>query len=106
MLAGRLRHRITIEHPVSAQNEYGEPVEDWATFAEAWASREDLAGREYFAAKQTLSEVTTRFRLRYIEGISPKMRILSDGLAYKIVSPPQDPEGRRRELIIMAKRVG
>lgn len=103
MEAGKLRHLITIEEPTESQNEYGEPVESWATFAQLWASRGDLAGREYFAAQQTQAEVTTRFRLRYVDGITAKMRVSSDGVLYQINSV-QDPDGRRRELIIMAER--
>jgi SPP1 family predicted phage head-tail adaptor len=104
MRAGKLRHRITIEAATVA-NVFGEEVETWTTFAEVWAAKEDLAGREFFAAQQTTAEVTTRFRLRYLDGVTPKMRINSDGVLYNIESV-QDPDGRRVELILMTVRHG
>lgn len=103
MRAGELRHRITIEAPTPVQDEYGEPVQGWAPFAEVWASREDLTGREAFLAQQVKAEVTTRFTMRHAEGVTANMRIRSDDVLYNIHSV-QDPEGRRRTLVLMAGR--
>jgi SPP1 family predicted phage head-tail adaptor len=106
MNPGELRHRITIEAPTDTQNEYGEPVQGWQPIATVWAAKQDLAGREFVAAQQTQAEVTTRFRLRYRDGITAKMRIrTADGTLYNVASV-QDPDGYRRETIIMAKREG
>jgi SPP1 family predicted phage head-tail adaptor len=102
MRAGTLRHRITIEAATVA-NVYGEEVETWSAIAEVFAAREDLSGREFFAAQQTNAEVTTRFRVRYIDGVTAKMRVYSDGVPYDIESV-QDPDGRRRELILLTVR--
>lgn len=103
MEAGKLRHRIMIEAPTGAQNEFGEPVEGWSLFASVWASREDLTGREAFLAQQAKSEVTSRFRVRYLDGVTGSMRISSDGVLYNIESV-QDVDGRRRSLVLLAKR--
>jgi SPP1 family predicted phage head-tail adaptor len=105
MQAGKLRHRITVEAPNEAQNEYGEPVESWAPFAEVWASREDLTGREAFLAQQVKAEVTTRFVFRYVAGITANMRVRSDGTLYNLHSVA-DPDGRRRTLVLLAVREG
>jgi SPP1 family predicted phage head-tail adaptor len=105
MEAGKLRHRITIEESTTVANNYGEPVETWATFAEVNASREDLSGRELYSAQQVHADVTTSFGLRYLTGVTASMRIVSDGLTYNIRSV-SDPDGRKRELAIIAARVG
>jgi SPP1 family predicted phage head-tail adaptor len=105
MEAGKLRHRVQVQHSVPAQDDYGEPLEVMASVGLALTSAEDLAGREYFTAQQTKSEVTTRFRTRWIGSVTPEMRILHDGRLYDVASV-QDPDGRRRELIIMASRKG
>jgi SPP1 family predicted phage head-tail adaptor len=105
MRAGTLRHFVAIEEPTEGQNEYGEPVAAWTTVHEAWASREDLAGREFFSAQTINAEVTTRFRLRYRDGLTSKMRLKDGSTLYDIASV-QDPDGRGRELIIMAARKG
>lgn len=105
MQAGKLRHRITIEAPGELQNEYGEPVEGWIPFVECYASREDLTGREAFLAQQVRAEVTTRFRMRFVAGITAMTRINDAGTIYNIESVT-DPEGRGRTLILLASRVG
>jgi SPP1 family predicted phage head-tail adaptor len=105
MDAGKLRHRVTIESPSTARDEFNEPVPGWNTVADAWASREDLTGRELFQAQAVAAEVTTRFRLRYADGIKAEMRLLCGGEAFDIKSVA-DPDGRRRELIILATRAG
>jgi SPP1 family predicted phage head-tail adaptor len=103
MRAGKLRHRITIEAPTASQDEYGEPIPTWAPLFTVWAAREDLAGREYFAAAQIQSEVTTKFRIRHRDGITAKMRVNDGGRLYDIAAV-QDPEGRGRELILLCVR--
>jgi SPP1 family predicted phage head-tail adaptor len=105
MRAGQLRYRIAIEKPVEVQDEYGEVVRTWEVHTLAFAKKEDLAGREYFAGQQLQSEVTTRFRTRHIEGTTSTMRIVCEGVIYDIDSV-QDPDGRKRELILMGKRNG
>lgn len=103
MRAGKLRHRIQIETLTTGRDIYGEPVETWTLFALVWASREDLAGREFFAAQQVNAEVTTRFGIRFIEGLTPQMRVRDGGTLYDLESV-QDPDGRARELILLATR--
>lgn len=105
MRAGKLRHRIRIEAPGTVQDKYGEPVEGWTTFAEVWASREDLTGREAFAAQQVNAEVTTRFGLRFLPGMTANMRVQCEGIGYDLQSVA-DPDGRGRELVLYAVRQG
>jgi SPP1 family predicted phage head-tail adaptor len=49
--------------------------------------------------------VTTRFGMRFRDGITAKMRLLSDGIAYNVASVA-DPDGRKRTLVVMAAREG
>jgi SPP1 family predicted phage head-tail adaptor len=104
MNPGTLRHRVTIEHPVTTQNEYGEQIPAWATFATVWASREDLTGREayYAGANQKAATMLTRFTIRYLAALSEQMRIVSDARTYGIQSIADD--GRREQLVILAER--
>ena len=103
MQAGKLRRLVTIESVTETPNEYGEPEQVWAEFAQAWAQQEDLTGREAFLAQQVLSEVTTRFTIRYVAGVTAKMRVVSDDTIYNIQSVA-DPDGKRRSLVLMALR--
>lgn len=79
MTAGRLRHRITIQEPVTARNGFNEAITTWVTVATVWASVEPISGREFFAAEHVQSEITHRIRVRYRAGIAPTMRVVFNG---------------------------
>ena len=99
--AGKLRHSITIQVSTVTQDDYGASVESWDTFATVRASVEPLQGREYFAAQQVQAEVTTRFRIRYLAGVKPSMRVLFEGRTFD-VQAVLDPNEMHRELHLMA----
>lgn len=101
MRSGKLRHEITIQAVTTTQDGYGGQTESWSTFATVRASVEPLQGREYFAAQQVQAEVTTRFRIRYLSGVTPKMRVLYDGRTFNVASVI-NPNERSHELHIMA----
>lgn len=86
MHSGALRHKIIIQQPAGVRDSNGQMVETWTTFATVWASVEPLQGREFFAADQINSEITTRIRLRYLSGITQDMRISFDSRIYDIRS--------------------
>jgi len=73
--AGNLRHYITIEQPVENFDSNKELITTWSTFSQVWAEILPLVGREYWSAKQVNAETTGKLRIRYIAGITPKMRI-------------------------------
>ncbi len=100
-LASRLRHKITIETSSESANSYGEAVQTWTTYATMKAAVEPLNGREYFSGQQTDAEINTRFRIRYVAGITSKMRIAFDSRTFDIKAVINDQE-RNKELTIMA----
>ncbi len=84
MRAGKMDRFITIEEFTAVQDAFGQETETWTEFATVWAEKVDIKARERFAAQQDLAEETTRFRMRYLQGITPKMRIVDDGKTYDI----------------------
>lgn len=100
MRAGKLRHRITIQQVAETQDETGALVSDWSTFAEVWGSVEPLRGRELFMAHEQQARMDVRIRLRYLAGITAKMRVLFGSHTYQIVSVI-NPEMRNREMQLM-----
>lgn len=89
MRAGQLNKKVTVQSYTSAANSFGEMIETWSTYATRNASVEPLQGREFWAAQQLNSEVTSKIRLRYdsITGaITPKMRVQWDSRTFKIHS--------------------
>lgn len=102
MRAGRLNKRIVVQQKTPAIDEFEGTVYGWSTFATAWARVVHLKGRELVAAQAAKSEITTKFNLRYMAGLSSEMRILYNGVAYDIEFI-DDVDEAHRELWIMAK---
>jgi SPP1 family predicted phage head-tail adaptor len=72
--AGELRHSVVIQTNTESQS-YGELTDSWGTFATVSASIEPLSGREFFDSRHTGAELTHRVRMRYLAGVTPKMRV-------------------------------
>jgi SPP1 family predicted phage head-tail adaptor len=102
MNIGKLRHRIAIEQVTETQDTDGAVIETWSVFAVAQASIEPISGREYIAAQSTQAEVTHRIRLRYLSGVTPKMRVNCNSRIFDILSAINVGE-RNRELQLMCR---
>lgn len=98
-----LNQRIRIERRDKSTNSRGEVTYDWAEVITVWASANPLRGRDYFAAAQTQSEVTTRFRIRYRTGIDATMRVVWKGGYYDIKGEPIEVDGAREWIDLMCK---
>ena len=74
----------------------------WADFAAdvpaAWQSG---PGREYLAAEAIRAEVTGRFELRYMAGVTAEMRVLWDGSVFNIKAPPVVDHTARRYMTLL-----
>ena len=101
MRAGKLRHSIEIQQAIETQGGTGAPVKTWQTFTQTRASYEPMTGKEIFAANQEQATSTTRFRTRFVDGVTPKMRIIFKTRIFNITSAI-DVYGRGRELEILA----
>jgi len=106
--AGRLRHRITLERRADIQAPTGEVAPNYETLAVVWGSIRPMNGREFFAAQQIQSDVTTKITVRYKRGIDSTVRIRArsalgqqeDDL-YDIASVIQDAHSGRAEITFM-----
>lgn len=98
---GRLRHRIIIQQVTETRDAAGSVIESWDTFATVWGGMDPIAGREYFAAKQTQAETTHRIRIRYLSGVLPKMRVFWDSRTFDITQVINYGE-RNEEMHLMA----
>lgn len=99
---GLFRHRITIQNPVEVKDELGQAEITWQDTNIVWAMIKTTQGREYFAAAATKNENTTRFVIRYTNGVEPNMRILYQNRVYEIESVINDEE-MNKTLTIIAK---
>jgi len=104
MRGGKLRHQIVIQQTTESRNAVGEVDDTWSTFATVRASVEPLQGRESFVLSQSLAEMTIRFRIRYLDGVTPKMRISYDSRLFDIESVVHVNE-RGREMHLLSREV-
>jgi len=103
MQAGRLRHRITIEQKSVQRGAQGGEVVTWTAFAaNVPAEAEPMSGREYVTLRAGQADITIRFRLRYLAGVNPAMRVNWNGDPYEI-EDVIDVRGRRVQLELMCR---
>ena len=100
--AGELRHIIEIQERTESTDGYGGKLFTWTEFATVRAKFAPIKGRELTAAKAEYSEGTVRFYIRYLSGVTAKMRIIYNGQVYEIKAQPINTEGMNRELEILA----
>ena len=84
MRAGRLRHQVVIQTPTETNDSQGQAIKSWGTFATVHAAVEPMSGREYFGASQINADTSTKITIRWLSGITAKMRVSYDSKLYNI----------------------
>jgi SPP1 family predicted phage head-tail adaptor len=84
--AGTLRERVTVQQASESRNRLGEAISDWATFDEVWASVNGVSAREYLLAGQQQVDISHRVKMRYLTGLTSKMRLSWRGRTLEIIS--------------------
>lgn len=106
--AGERVHRVTIMQPVATQDAVGQPVVTWAAFARRWPCEvKELTGRELSQAQQLAQDITFQLTGPWLRGATGKMKCVwdDDGTERElhIVVPPINPDGRKRDMVLMSK---
>lgn len=104
MPVSRRRHRIVIQSTTQTRDAVGGITDSWATHVSAWASVEPMqvGSREWLDAQKIAAEVTHRVRMRWQDGITPKMRISWDSRLFDILQVLNRQE-RSREAVLLVK---
>lgn len=98
MRAGKLRRLISIEQPTNGVDGIGGITQSWTVFAaNVYAEILPNNGREAIQAQQINAQQPVLIRLRYLPGITPKMRVRYGARIFEIVSPANLQE-RNREM--------
>jgi SPP1 family predicted phage head-tail adaptor len=100
MDSSRLKRRVTIQAPSVTQDAYGQPVVGFVTLATVWAAVEPLTGRQLFAAKQALSEISVKVTIRYRTDVTTAMSVVYLTHTYQI-DAVIDFEARHESLELM-----
>lgn len=112
MRSGSLRFQIILERRVDEQLGSGQVKHTYTEFARVFASVEALQGREYFAAAQIQSDVSTKIRIRYRDDVDETCRarhIVSYASPmkediYDITSVLPDAKTGRRDIVLMCSK--
>lgn len=84
--AGSLRLSVTIEE-VTETNTDGVVAQSWSDYADnVRAGILPQSGREFYRAKQVYADMTHLVRIRYLAGVTPKMRLKLGSRYLNIVS--------------------
>ena len=84
--AGKLRERVTVQVASGTTNSLGETVLAWSNSSAVWASVEGVSARESLTAGQQETTISHRVRLRFLPGLTGKMRFAWRGRTLDIVS--------------------
>jgi len=83
-LSSKLNRRITIEEVTETSDSAGGFTVSWATKAILWAMIKPISAIENFEANKIEGKVSHLIVVRYMNGITPKMRISYDGRVFDI----------------------
>ena len=86
MKVGKMRYRVTLQKPSEDTDEFANPKDEWVDVSTIWADIVPVSGREYFAAQQNMSETQYKIYIRFLDGITPKMRMMAGNKFYEILT--------------------
>lgn len=102
--AGRLRHRLRLEQPVTVQDATGTLTTTWQEVQTIHAAIEPLSVKDFITAQQLKSQITARIVIRFDPAINPTMRLVcpDTGTVYQIHGALPDPVSGREYLTLAA----
>lgn len=101
MKSGKFSRPIMIQSPVITQDVTGQDISTWIPFHSCYAEIIFMTGSEQYQSSGIHSKNQIRVILRYKPGILPTMRVVFDGVTYRINSVIEIP--RRKGTEIMAE---
>lgn len=84
MRSGQLRHRVQIQARSTAQDDFGQPLDQWTTVIKRWASVDPISGREFIAKSGEAADTTHKIMIRTFTGLLPSHRILIGARVFDI----------------------
>jgi len=102
---GQLCRKVILCKPSAntQKGEYGEPVKTFVDGPKVSARIRQNGGREFYAAQQLNSEISTEVVIRYRPEITSAYQIKRGSVLYEVVAPPVDLYDQRRYLILSCK---
>jgi SPP1 family predicted phage head-tail adaptor len=101
---GAMREQVQLQQRTTQQSSSGAPLPVWNVFATVRAEVMRLPGREVYASAERNARVPTTWKLRWLDGVTPDMRLINRNKVFNIKSAI-DPTGRREELLVTAEEL-
>jgi SPP1 family predicted phage head-tail adaptor len=105
---GDLRHYVRVERLTAVLDTAGNVIQDpttgqieteWTLLRSIWAQIRPLSAREYLAAQQIQSQVSSVIKIEFASDIDATMRIVDEfGVIYNIAGLIPDPDSNREWL--------
>lgn len=89
-----LNSAITIQRRTSSEDELGQPVETWATFAWLWGEIRHPSGVQQIKAGAEVSTVRASIKVHKRDDITAAMRVVHGATVYDIKAVLPDERGR------------
>ncbi|MDD5406009.1 MAG: phage head closure protein [Sulfurovaceae bacterium] len=104
MRIGPLNRLITIEQKAQTRDALGGVAAGWSEFTKAWAAINPVSGSSRYVSAERHSEATHQITIRWVNGVTPKMRVVYGIRVFEIISALNIAE-RNKQMIIVAKEV-
>ena len=101
--AGELNRLVVIQESTVTKDTSGAPQTTWSEFAQVWGGRVLASGREFWQARQVTADATAVWKIRYLAGVVPAMRLLDGSTVYDIQAVLPDP--RDSEMLLTCRQV-
>ena len=106
---GGMNCLISIETRLN-NNAYGQPGGAWSAYASGvWAKIDHVGGREIVNQTEYAAEITDRFTIPYVSGVTPKMRVnypdIDGKVRYFDILFVQNIDQRGMLMILLAKEI-
>jgi len=97
---GRLRHRVTVEQPVTTDDGGGGATTNWSPVATLWGAIEPASAAEIDAYDRLEGRITHRVVIRHRSDVAGGMRLTHEGRVFRIlVVHDPDETGRWSETL-------
>ena len=85
-MAGRMRHRVTIQRLTQAQDALGQATDTWTDVATVWARMRPRTGQERYVESGEHAELSHEVLMRHGVSVTVEDRLLYDGRYFDIES--------------------
>jgi SPP1 family predicted phage head-tail adaptor len=103
--AGDLTEQIVIQQRDGSRDASGQPAETWIDFATVRARVRPLRVRELLAATAERAPADVEITIRWLDGVTPSMRVQWDTRTFAIVAHPIDIDGAHHTLQILCSSI-